>query len=147
MLVFSKTLVPSWDCCFISHACAVFSGHAPCCGVGTAGLGLGLGGKRDISCLRLCRWSSSSLSVTTVSASDCPSSIGSPVIVLTSLVHPRQADELVGASPRCIFHCFYLGPATLLPFSEAARKFESRMPLLCVGSPTHRYTHALHLET
>jgi hypothetical protein len=59
------------------------------------------------------------------------SSIGSPVIVLTSPVHPRQADELVRVSPRCIFHCFFLGHITSLPFSEAVRKFESRMPLLC----------------
>jgi len=41
------------------------------------------------------------LSVTTVS--DCVSSIGSPVIVLTSLVHPRQADELCESEPALYF--------------------------------------------
>ena len=54
-----------------------------------------------------------------------------PVVDWQSLVQPRQADELVRVSLRCIFHCFFLGRITSLPFSEAVRKFESRMPKLC----------------
>lgn len=113
---------------FINHARAVFSGHHNASCRWRVGRGRAWTWRKK----RLFVSSTApadlvELSVTTVG--DCLSSIGSPVIGLTSLVHPGQADELVRASPRCILHRFFLGPPTSLPFSEAARKFESRISL------------------